>query len=206
MLLNNACNLKKANTAAHFGAKALARPEPAPASQRPRRPPTCLSAAKGGERAAHPSPSEVPAILPTDPKSTWSMPIHAIMDRLPLVVCTWDKPSRPLRVVITGGSRGIGKALAREFLSAGDAIFLAGTTDSGVAAAVAALKKETGPCADVEGFVADVGDPDSVEALAEAATRSMGGVDVWLNNAGYSGSFQASYVGCNSVLSSPPIL
>ena len=28
----------------------------------------------------------------------------------------WRQPARPLRVVITGGSCGIGKALAREFL------------------------------------------------------------------------------------------
>lgn len=37
----------------------------------------------------------------------------------------WKAPTAPLNVVITGGSRGIGRALAREFLASGDNVYIA---------------------------------------------------------------------------------
>jgi NAD(P)-dependent dehydrogenase (short-subunit alcohol dehydrogenase family) len=40
------------------------------------------------------------------------------------------------------------------------------------------------------GFDVDVSSPASVARLASLAKDHLGGIDVWINNAGYSGSFQ----------------
>lgn len=45
--------------------------------------------------------------------------------------------------------------------------------------------------AQVYGVVCDVSEPESVAGVDSAARRLLGGrVDAWINNAGYSGSFQ----------------
>ena len=57
----------------------------------------------------------------------------------------------------------------------------------------------------------DVSSPASIARLASLAKDHLGGIDVWINNAGYSGSFQVqnfflsqkvhAYVGVSDVLS-----
>ncbi|CAI5496673.1 unnamed protein product [Closterium sp. Naga37s-1] len=49
----------------------------------------------------------------------------------------------PRRVVLTGGSRGLGKAMAREFLLAGDDVLLASRSEKGVEEALRALQQDT---------------------------------------------------------------
>jgi NAD(P)-dependent dehydrogenase (short-subunit alcohol dehydrogenase family) len=49
---------------------------------------------------------------------------------------------------------------------------------------------QVGPGVWVSGVDCDVASPASVQRLADAATSQMGAVDVWVNNAGYSGSYQ----------------
>ena len=61
------------------------------------------------------------------------------------------RPTGPLCVVITGATRGIGKALAREFLRAGDKVFISARSMRGVREAAAQLREEVGPSADVSG-------------------------------------------------------
>lgn len=75
-------------------------------------------------------------------------------------------------VLVTGGSRGIGRAIAQAFVTGGDTVTITGRDDR-----VARVAAEIGAHA----AHLDVADPDSVEALA--ATLS-GGVDVVVNNAG----------------------
>ncbi|KAL6758064.1 hypothetical protein V8C86DRAFT_2610769 [Haematococcus lacustris] len=103
-------------------------------------------------------------------------------------------PRKPLSVVITGGSKGLGKALARELLLCGDRVILTSRTQSGADRTVAQLrqelKQELGPRIPVYGFVCDVSDPADVLALDSHARRMLSQVDVWINNAAYSGSFQ----------------
>jgi len=55
----------------------------------------------------------------------------------------WRLPARPLRVVISGGTRGLGKALAREMLAAGDAVAITGRAgaDGGGAAVARAVRE-----------------------------------------------------------------
>lgn len=74
----------------------------------------------------------------------------------------------------------------------GDNVFITSRTAAGVQEAVAALQEEVGPGArgTVAGTPCDVSCPASVEALAAAAQEHLGTVDVWISNAGYSGSFQ----------------
>ena len=107
----------------------------------------------------------------------------------------WRAPEGPLRVVITGGTKGIGKALAREFLRCGDLVLVASRSETDAAAAARTLLREAGLPQDssaASGMACDVTDTAAVETLAAAAAAQLGGeVDCWINNAGYSGSFKS---------------
>lgn len=107
------------------------------------------------------------------------------------VVRFWRAPTAPLRVVITGSTKGIGKALAREFLRAGDSVVVTARSMHGVRTTVRELQAEMGPGICIKGFDVDVSSPGSIARLASLAKNHLGGVDVWVNNAGYSGSFQS---------------
>ena len=64
---------------------------------------------------------------------------------LPLAARTaWASPARPLAVVVTGGSRGLGKALAREHLFAGDSVVVAARDWGRLLRAARELSEETG--------------------------------------------------------------
>ena len=82
-------------------------------------------------------------------------------------------------VLITGGSRGIGAALAREFAGAGATVSLTARTT----AAIEALATELGGRA----FTADLLDPASVDSLIERVEAEAGPIDVLVNNAGIEG-------------------
>jgi len=54
----------------------------------------------------------------------------------------WRPPASPLNIVVTGSTRGLGKALAREFLAHGDSVVVTGRTPAAVAQAIAEVKQE----------------------------------------------------------------
>jgi 3-oxoacyl-[acyl-carrier protein] reductase len=86
---------------------------------------------------------------------------------------------RGRRVVVTGGTRGIGRAVVLAFAAGGATVYTCGRTES---AAAAGLRAELGP-----GHVVDVADMAHVEAcrgFVERAVRQLGGIDVLVNNAG----------------------
>lgn len=83
--------------------------------------------------------------------------------------------------IITGGTRGIGLAIARGFLEAGAAVTIAGRKQEGIDAALAELKDHAGQ---VQGIAAHVGKPEDIERLVAAAEERFGGVNVLVNNAG----------------------
>src|SRR5512142_320974 len=85
-------------------------------------------------------------------------------------------------VVITGSSRGYGKAMAVEFQQAGARLVLSSRHADAVQAAVASLPRP----ADAFGIECDVRDLAQVRALADAAVQKFGPVDIWINNAGQS--------------------
>ncbi len=87
------------------------------------------------------------------------------------------------RVVITGSSRGIGRGLAREFLRGGHRVVVSGSGAQSTERAVAALGEEFGPDR-VAGVPCDVTDADQVQVLWYQAFAILGGIDIWINNAG----------------------
>lgn len=102
----------------------------------------------------------------------------------------WASPRKPVNVVVTGSTRGIGKAIAREFLRAGDAVFITSRSPQGVRKAVADFQKEIGPQAKVAGIDCDVSNSADVSRLAFSAQFQLGRIDLWINCAGCSGSFR----------------
>jgi NAD(P)-dependent dehydrogenase (short-subunit alcohol dehydrogenase family) len=86
------------------------------------------------------------------------------------------------RAVVTGGGRGLGKAIARRLAEAG-ADVLIGDLDEALAAA-AAEELDAAYSARVLGTVMDVTSTPSVIAAANLACQAFGGIDIWVNNAG----------------------
>jgi uncharacterized oxidoreductase len=85
------------------------------------------------------------------------------------------------RVLITGGSSGIGLALAHAFLSRGANVVVTGRRPDALAHALQALQ-ETAPS--VSSIVADVTTPDGRAATIAQAVAALGGLDILVNNAG----------------------
>ncbi len=83
-------------------------------------------------------------------------------------------------VVVTGGTRGIGRGLAKELLAQGSRVAICGRTAAAVDKAVAELGSG------VVGVVADVTDAAGMQKLWDHTVESFGRVDVWINNAGVS--------------------
>ena len=81
-------------------------------------------------------------------------------------------------VLVTGGSRGIGRAVCEAFAASGDRVAVHASGDSG--RAVAAALPGSGHCA----VAGDVSDPSAVEAFVHDAAERLGGLDVVVNNAG----------------------
>lgn len=88
---------------------------------------------------------------------------------------------RGQRVLITGATRRIGRALALRFARAGAALHLHLRSDTDGQAATSAALDELG--ATYTWTAADLGDADACAALVESATKALGGIDVLVNNA-----------------------
>jgi NAD(P)-dependent dehydrogenase (short-subunit alcohol dehydrogenase family) len=84
------------------------------------------------------------------------------------------------RVLISGGSSGIGLATAQRFLDEGSRVFLAGLDTREVGSALAGLR----PRGEVSGLACDVSLEGDVARMVAAAHRALGGIDVLINNAG----------------------
>jgi 3-oxoacyl-[acyl-carrier protein] reductase len=84
------------------------------------------------------------------------------------------------RVVVAGGSRGIGRAIALAFAQEGAAVSICARGAEGVKDAEAALKQAG---AKVHAATCDLGDGDAVRAYVEAAATALGGIDILVNNA-----------------------
>ncbi len=83
-------------------------------------------------------------------------------------------------VLITGGTRGIGRALAETLLRAGDQVAITGTSEDGVVKA----RSDLAGLGDVAAIVCDVREPSSAELAVRTAVAKFGGLDVLVNNAG----------------------
>jgi NAD(P)-dependent dehydrogenase (short-subunit alcohol dehydrogenase family) len=85
--------------------------------------------------------------------------------------------------VVTGGSRGIGLAVARTLLQQGTAVAITGTDQSRLDSAAGELKTMPG-AARVLPLRADVRDSSQVHAMFASVVSELGGVDILINNAG----------------------
>jgi NAD(P)-dependent dehydrogenase (short-subunit alcohol dehydrogenase family) len=80
---------------------------------------------------------------------------------------------------ITGGSRGIGLAIAREVLTHGARVAITARREESLRSAV----EELSILGDVRGFIAHAGDENAVERAFDAASRELGVPDVLVNSA-----------------------
>jgi NAD(P)-dependent dehydrogenase (short-subunit alcohol dehydrogenase family) len=88
-------------------------------------------------------------------------------------------------IFITGGSRGLGLALAEQFLGAGARVAIAARDPAELAKAKLQLLMSTrGTRQIVLDVLCNVTDPSSVEAAVETVEHDLGPVDVLVNNAG----------------------
>jgi len=84
-------------------------------------------------------------------------------------------------VIVTGGSKGIGKGIASVFASKGAKVMVAARTEMDAAATVDEIRSNGGT-ADM--VLCDVSDWDQVKAMTEYTAKTFGGVDILCANAG----------------------
>ena len=85
---------------------------------------------------------------------------------------------KSVHVFITGGTRGIGNGLVKEFLKRGHKVSFTGTTQVGIDKALEDLSGE------FNGIVCDVRNYDEIENAKSIAFNKFTDIDIWINNAG----------------------
>lgn len=84
--------------------------------------------------------------------------------------------------LVTGGTRGIGRAVAAALGAAGARVALTGTRRADAEATARELASALG--AEIHGAECDVRSEESVAALARSVRQALGGLDLLVNNAG----------------------
>jgi NAD(P)-dependent dehydrogenase (short-subunit alcohol dehydrogenase family) len=87
--------------------------------------------------------------------------------------------------LITGASRGIGKAIATAYAQEGAGVFICARRDTDLQRAIADICATDGEAC---GCTGDVGDPAQARAIVQAAQEQFGKLDVLVNNASFLGS------------------
>jgi NAD(P)-dependent dehydrogenase (short-subunit alcohol dehydrogenase family) len=86
--------------------------------------------------------------------------------------------------IVTGGGRGIGRAIALRFAAEGAAVTVSGTTREAIDAVAEEIRERGGRALAV---AADVADESQVEHMVSATLSEFGGIDILVNNAGIAG-------------------
>jgi len=86
--------------------------------------------------------------------------------------------------IVTGGSRGIGLAIAGDLARAGASVAITGLTGAHLQTARSSLAEIAGGDAHIEAMQADVSDPEQASALVKRVVDRFGGLDILINNAG----------------------
>ncbi len=85
------------------------------------------------------------------------------------------------RALVTGGTKGIGRAIADEFLALGAKVTIVARTKGDVEALIKAWREQA-PA--IDGIVADVSKASGVEEIVDALHRDSARLDILVNNAG----------------------
>jgi NAD(P)-dependent dehydrogenase (short-subunit alcohol dehydrogenase family) len=122
--------------------------------------------------------------------STWTLLAGPVSAILLMIIVRNPKQSGDMMkrlenktAIITGGAGDIGKTAAKCFVEEGAKVFLVDQNEE-------ALKKvaDSIPGRNVSFAVADVTQPDQVKDYVKKAVDTLGGIDIFLNNAGIEGS------------------
>ncbi|NYT22760.1 3-oxoacyl-ACP reductase FabG [Alcaligenaceae bacterium] len=81
-------------------------------------------------------------------------------------------------VIVTGGGRGLGRAIAEGFAAEGCRVAITGRNQETLDATASAMGGE------VMAYAADMADEEQVRGMCEAVAQRWGGIDVLVNNAG----------------------
>lgn len=84
------------------------------------------------------------------------------------------------RAIVTGGSKGLGRAISEELLREGASVAICARNDE----EVAATTQELSVHGKILGLTADVTDPGQVDGFVQQAVEELGGIDILVNNAG----------------------
>lgn len=82
--------------------------------------------------------------------------------------------------IITGGTRGIGFAIAEKIVANGGSVFICGRSRTRVRDAISVLSAS----GRADGEVCDIRNEDQVRMMIDEAERRFGGIDILVNNAG----------------------
>ena len=82
------------------------------------------------------------------------------------------------KALVTGSTKGIGRAIAETLLAEGASVAIGSRTPADVDAAVAELRSK----GTVVGGPVDAADPDSVRAFVAMAIEQLGGLDIYVHN------------------------
>jgi 3-oxoacyl-[acyl-carrier protein] reductase len=82
--------------------------------------------------------------------------------------------------IITGGTRGIGFAIAEKIVANGGSVFICGRSRTRVRDAISLLSAS----GRADGEVCDIRNEDQVRMMIDEAERRFGGIDILVNNAG----------------------
>ena len=110
---------------------------------------------------------------------------NVVDQETPPVLSTPGVGGRTFTVVITGGSKGAGRALASKFLEYGDNVVICSRDEERVESTVQALREaHTMSSGRIEGIRGDVACAQDMNDVARFAAEMFGSVDIWVNNAG----------------------
>lgn len=84
------------------------------------------------------------------------------------------------RIVVAGGSRGIGRSIALAFARAGASVSVCARGEAALAEVATAIRNQ-GVVTHAQ--TCDLADPEAIGSYIEAAARALGGIDVLVNNA-----------------------
>ena len=79
--------------------------------------------------------------------------------------------------LVTGGSRGIGKAIAKSFAESGAKVMITSRKQDALESAASEMKGDVGV------YAANAGDLDGISACVSATMERFGAIDIFVNNA-----------------------